>query len=100
LTRLSGFSQFDHLVTTSLNSAVLHEPRKIQVYSPTSSDTGKHTYPVLYVLDAESLFLATVSASGFMNHSSSLTQMPEAIIVGICQEVEIFFCASRAKGKL
>lgn len=83
LTAIPGFSQFNPGVTINLNSSVLKESRQIQVYSPPASKTGKQTYPVLYVFDAESLFLSAVSASEFMNYSSSLPQMPEAIIVGI-----------------
>ncbi len=80
---LTGISQTNPGVVVTLNSVTLNESRKIQVYSPAQPTTKKQTYPVLYVLDGESLFLSAVSATQFMNHSSSLPQMPEAIIVGI-----------------
>lgn len=70
-------------VSVMLNSVTLNEPRKIQVYCPAQPGIKKQVYPVLYVFDAESLFLSALSASQFMNHSSSMPQMPEAIIVGI-----------------
>lgn len=75
------FTQNDP-VTITLNSSVLKEPRKVMIYVPEQS-MKKQTYPVVYVLDAESLFPYTISANKFMHFSSSLPQMPEAIVVGI-----------------
>jgi len=80
---ITGLSQNTTGITITLNSATLNESRKIQVYSPVQPASKNISYPVLYVFDAESLFLSAVSASQFMNHSSSFPQMPEAIIVGI-----------------
>ncbi len=78
-----GFSQNLPGKTVTIYSTILQESRKIQIYSPAQPGSKNITYPVLYVFDAESLFLSVVAATQFMYHGSSLPQMPEAIIVGI-----------------
>jgi len=77
------YAQSIHTETFPLHSAILKESRSIQVYVPKQSNSIKQSYPVIYVFDAASLFWSTVSASRFMNYSSSLPQMPESIVVGI-----------------
>lgn len=64
-------------------SKILNEDRELYIYTPTSSNSSSKSYPVIYLLDAESLFFATAGALKFMNYSSSMPQMPEAYIVGI-----------------
>ncbi|MEI9808167.1 MAG: alpha/beta hydrolase-fold protein [Bacteroidota bacterium] len=76
------FAQNAPGVVVTLQSSILNEPRKIQIYSPAGGKT-KLSYPVLYVLDGESLYWPATGALRFMNYSSSLPQMPEAIIVSI-----------------
>ncbi|MEI9909859.1 MAG: alpha/beta hydrolase-fold protein [Bacteroidota bacterium] len=70
-------------VSVTIPSSILNETRKIQVYSPATSKTTKLTYPVMYVFDGESLYWPAIGALRFMNYSSSLPQMPEAIVVSI-----------------
>ena len=66
-----------------IHSNILNESRELHIYSPKSSSTKKASYPVIYLFDAESLFMPAVGAINFLNYSSSLPQMPEVYIVGI-----------------
>ncbi len=79
----STFSQYQPGTILTLESSVLKEKRKIQVYNPANNKSPKQEYPVIYVLDGESLFEPTLSATRFMHYGSSLPQLPEAIIVAI-----------------
>lgn len=64
-------------------SKILNESRELFIYSPKNKSGNKLTYPVIYLFDAQSLFVPTVGAVEFLNYSSYLPQMPEAYIVGI-----------------
>jgi hypothetical protein len=66
-----------------IHSNILNESRELLIYSPKTSSSKKMNYPVIYLLDAESLFIPAAGAINFLNYSSSLPQMPEAYIVGI-----------------
>ncbi len=79
----TAYSQNEPGESFKLNSAVLNETRKIQVYVPAPVYSIAQTYPVLYVVDGESLYWPVISAARFMNSGSSLPQVPEAIIVSI-----------------
>lgn len=61
-------------------SKILHESRKLMVYAP---EKVSQKIPLILVFDGESLFETTVAAVKFMNYSSEIPQMPEAIVVGI-----------------
>jgi hypothetical protein len=63
-----------------MNSEILHESRRLIVYAPGNL---KQKYPLILVFDGESLFETTVAAVKFMNYSSEIPQMPEAVIVGV-----------------
>lgn len=67
----------------TIHSKILNESRELFIYSPKTSSSKKVSYPVIYLLDAESLFIPAVGAIHFLNYSSYLPQMPEAYIVGI-----------------
>ncbi|MBL7991473.1 MAG: hypothetical protein JNN25_08550 [Candidatus Kapabacteria bacterium] len=69
--------------TLSVHSQILHETRIVRIYAPPSVQSSLRKYPVLYVLDGESLMWSTLSAAKFLTGSISLPQMPEAIIVSI-----------------
>ena len=66
-----------------LKSEILKEDREVWIYTPLSMSKSKVEYPVIYVFDAESIFWTTTAAVRFMNYSSEMPQMPEAIVVGI-----------------
>ncbi|MBC7948232.1 MAG: hypothetical protein H7Y42_10165 [Chitinophagaceae bacterium] len=78
-----AFSQELPGLKVTIKSAVLNETRNVQVYLPYTSKPGRQQFPVIYVLDGESLYWPTIGAMRFMNYSSSLPQAPEAIIVSI-----------------
>jgi hypothetical protein len=63
-----------------LNSSIVGETRKILLYAP---DNKMQKIPLIIVFDGESLFTPVVSAVRFMNYSSEIPQMPEAVVVGI-----------------
>lgn len=71
--------------TITLHSGILKEDRTLYIYTPPSAKTSRHDlkYPVLFLFDAETLFLPLAGAVNFMNHGSSLPQIPECFIVGI-----------------
>ena len=79
----AALAQNEPGVPITINSAILKESRKVQVYSPAPAKTGKQTYPVIYVFDGESLYWPAIGALRFMNYSSYLPQMPEALIVSV-----------------
>lgn len=66
-----------------IHSNILSEARELLIYSPKPASPKKLSYPVILLLDAESLFIPAVGAVNFLNYSSYLPQMPEAYIVGI-----------------
>lgn len=66
-----------------LHSKILDESRELFIYSPSPNSSKKASYPVIYLFDAESLFIPTVGVVNFLNYCSYLPQMPEAYIVGI-----------------
>lgn len=66
-----------------IHSNILNESRELFIYSPGPGSSKKTRYPVIYLFDAESLFIPAVGAVNFLNYSSYLPQMPEAYIVGI-----------------
>ncbi|MBL7741917.1 MAG: hypothetical protein JNN00_00450 [Chitinophagaceae bacterium] len=80
---LRSMAQNEPGITFTLHSAILNESRKIQVYVPSQNRSAGQVYPVLYVFDGESLFWPAIGALRFMNYSSYLPQIPEAIIVSI-----------------
>jgi uncharacterized protein len=66
-------------IVEKIYSKVLKEDRKIWVYNPSHSNSGKtERYPVLYLLDAEEHFYSTI---GMVKQMSG--RWPEMIVVGI-----------------
>ena len=66
--------------TIRLDSRVLHETRAIDVALPASYASGERHYPVLLVLDGESLFPVAAALARFY---AAVGQLPEMIVVGI-----------------
>jgi predicted alpha/beta superfamily hydrolase len=64
----------------SINSSVLKQNRRISIFLPTNYTTGKKSYPVLYVLDADGRDQHIVPTAKFLSNNG---KMPEAIIVGV-----------------
>lgn len=64
-----------------INSKILKENRDVQIYFPTSYDTTKTDYPVLYILDGQNLFLHGVSVLKSFQSPQNIS--PEFIVVGI-----------------
>jgi hypothetical protein len=64
----------------SFQSSILGETRSLLVYAPEKISVK---LPLVLVFDAETLFGTAVAAVNFMNHSSEIPQMPEAVVVGI-----------------
>jgi len=64
----------------TIESKIMGEQRELLVYTP---DRIAPKLPLILVFDGESLFGPTVAAVRFMNYSSEVPQMPEAIVVGI-----------------
>lgn len=64
----------------TIQSKILGESRELYVYTP---DRIHPKLPLILVFDGESLFGPTVAAVKFMNYSSEIPQIPEAIVVGI-----------------
>lgn len=62
-----------------IDSEALIERREIFVHLPESYEDTDRRYPVLYVLDGESIFAYAVDAVDFLSSS----RMPEMIVVGI-----------------
>lgn len=68
-------------VAQTLNSAILHEDRRIIVHVPSSYDTSGKSYPVLYLLDGTEAFLLEMIAVTNRLHNDG--NAPEMIIVAI-----------------
>jgi uncharacterized protein len=72
--------------TDTIFSNVLHEQRKILVYTPNLTATTSlpnQRYPVLYVLDGEAHFVSTVGLVQQLSQANGNAVIPEMIIVGI-----------------
>ncbi len=65
----------------SLPSKILDEVRDIQIYLPPSYESGDKSYPVLYILDGQRLFL--LGASIAQTFTSQFKVSPDFIVVGI-----------------
>jgi enterochelin esterase-like enzyme len=66
--------------TRTIHSSILSEERQLMIYNP---ETVSQKLPLIIVFDAESLFETSVAAVKFMNYSSEIPQMPEAVVVGV-----------------
>ena len=66
--------------THQIESKVLSESRTLLISVPQSYQSGKRSYPVIYLLDGRSNFLHTVSAARFL---AANRRIPESIVVGI-----------------
>jgi predicted alpha/beta superfamily hydrolase len=69
-----------------ISSTALNESRKIWVYNPTITSIHKDTskkFPVLYVLDGDAHFYATVGIIQQLSQANGNGILPEMIIVGI-----------------
>ncbi|GLX76843.1 hypothetical protein tinsulaeT_01830 [Thalassotalea insulae] len=64
----------------TISSKVLHEQRKIAVYTPADYDITSDQYPVIYLLDGEHNLLYT---AGIISYLQKNQFMPKAIIVAI-----------------
>ena len=64
----------------SLHSKVLNEDRNILIYLPEGYKESTATYPVVYLMDAETHWFHTGSSLAFL---SLLGKIPKAIVVGI-----------------
>lgn len=80
---------------TILNSHILKEERKIQIYLPPDYGRTSKKYPVLYIVDAQRYFLNGVT---FQQNLSWQEIVPEFIVVGIQTDAQhrrtLFFEAS------
>ncbi len=79
IARVTG--QAESTERKKLHSTILNEDRELLLYAPVH--TVPQSLPLIIVFDGESLFGTTVAALRFMNYSSELPQMPEAVVVGI-----------------
>lgn len=81
-TTICGFAQTDINIGKSytINSEVLEQERKIQVYLPAGYQDSKQEYPVLYILDGQWFFTNGVAIQHSLRAPSRL---PEMIVVGI-----------------
>ncbi len=61
-------------------SALLHESREYYVYVPPAYPDSARRFPVLYVLDADGLFLTTVAAAQMLDDAGA---MPPTIVIGV-----------------
>jgi len=70
--------------TDSIYSKILNEERKIWVHMPDTSGNGlysKKKYPVVFLLDGDQFFYATVGTLQFLSEANRVC--PEMILVGI-----------------
>jgi predicted alpha/beta superfamily hydrolase len=67
-------------VRVKVHSQVLNEDREVLVSLPGDYDRGRFRYPVLYVLDGDSLFLPAVASARFMGDKGLA---PRMIVVGV-----------------
>ena len=67
-------------LSISIHSKVLNEDRTILIYLPEGYQESSVTYPVVYLMDAETHWLHMGSTIGFL---SLLGEMPKVIIIGI-----------------
>ncbi|WP_121354586.1 alpha/beta hydrolase-fold protein [Flavisolibacter nicotianae] len=90
LLTFSSKAQLDNKIVIgkidSVYSNILHEPRKIWIYTPDMTsgdrDPGKR-YPVLYLLDGDAHFPSVTGLVQQLSQSNGNTVLPEMIIVGI-----------------
>lgn len=85
----SGFAQNDKGITVgaidSVKSEILHETRKIWVYTPQRTPgNANQKYPVMYLLDGNRFFVSTL---GMVQQLSSTDVMPDMIIVGVLNTI-------------
>lgn len=69
-----------------LTSAILKEKRNLWIYTPTETSqipNPDKRYPVLYVLDGEAQFYATVGILQHLSQANGNGVLPEMIVVGI-----------------
>ena len=70
----------------SIQSAILHEERKIWIYVPDSvsaEDFAKQRYPVVYLFDAEAHFISVVGMIQQLSEVNNNMVCPKMIVVGI-----------------
>lgn len=85
-------SQNLHVVTDTVNSRILNEPRVIQIFLPPGFDVKKK-YDMLYVLDGESF---GVNASQILSMEQNFEYAPPMIIVSIFnREIDARHTSSR-----
>ena len=63
-----------------MTSTVLNEAREYDVYVPPGYGDSSRRFPVLYVLDADQLFLTTVAAAQMLDDAGA---MPPTIVIGV-----------------
>lgn len=83
-----AFAQKDNKVTIgiidSIQSNILHEQRKVWVYTPNSGQAdAKQRYPVVYLLDGDAHFYSVVGMIQQLSQVNGNTICPEMIVVGI-----------------
>ena len=66
--------------TVTIKSKILNEDRKILVYLPAEYKNSSTRYPVLYTLDGNTYFMASL---GIMKYHADFDNAPEMIIVAI-----------------
>ena len=66
-----------------IHSKRLNEEREVRVFFPASYANSKRPYPVIYTLDGELTGSVVANSVQFMADSSSIPQMPDAIVVAI-----------------
>jgi len=75
----TGMEKIDVSYSIQIESEALNETRDIFIHLPEGYEHSEKRYPVLYVLDGESLFDFAAGAVEFL----STARMPQTIIVGI-----------------
>ena len=74
------------------HSKILNESRSMDIYLPETyhDASSDHVYPVIVVLESEFFHVTT----GIVKHLSSVSRMPEAIVVAFSGESEGFYAPS------
>ncbi len=76
-----AFAQSSPLVERNrMTSTVLNEAREYDVYVPPGYGETTRPFPVLYVLDADQLFLTAVAAAQMLEDAGA---MPPTIVIGV-----------------
>ncbi len=78
--RIGAAQQAPLIERVQTTSALLNESREYYVYLPPAYQNAARRFPVLYVLDADGLFLTTVAATQTLSDAGA---MPPSIVIGV-----------------